>query len=493
MKSKEFFAGWENVDITPQQPVCLCGQFSARVSEGIKDPITSTICFFESVAQDGATSHAVIVSCDLVAIPGQFRKAIVEKTKIMMPDVRDEEIIISATHTHTAPEVGGDILRGTEGLDIKDIYGVELVVMEIPDYIEFASAKIAHGIKNAREKKHRCGIGFGLGFAVVGFNRRVTYYDGSSKMYGNTNESLFSHIEGYEDHSINIMGTWDQSKNLTGLIVNIACPSQVEEQLFVISADYWNEVRMELKRRFGEKIYVLPQCDTAGDQSPHVVLCKQAYQRMWNLSGRTQRQDIAIRVVDGIQRVLPDIEKDIDYQPEFKMAHKTLRLTGYGIYEKDLKEFEKEAEKHKKEYDRLKVEIEKNPEKKNKPRWYLDITYNFRRYRWYNSYKERCQHLKKNPKVPVDIYALRIGDMVFSTNPFELYLDYGLRIKARSPATQTFVVQLAGGGTYLPTERAVKGKSYGAIGPSCVVGPEGGKELVEQSLEVINSLWEKKL
>lgn len=492
MKSKEFFAGWEHLDITPEKPVCLCGQFYARVSEGIKDPITSTIAFFQSIAEDGKTSHAVIVSCDLLAIPEEFRKAIIEKTMKLMPDIKNEEIIISATHTHTAPEVGGDILRGTTGLDLKGIYGIELPAMKISDYIEFTSTKIAQGIKNAREKRNKSGIGFGLGFAVVGFNRRVAYLDGSSKMYGNTNDSQFSHIEGYEDHSINIMGTWDQQKNLTGLIVNIACPSQVDENLFVISADYWHEVRQELRRRLGDSVCVLAQCSAAGDQSPHVLLCKQSHQRMWNLSGKTERENIAIRVADGIQRILPYIEKEIDYQPEFRMSHKTLYLKSYPATEQELKECQAEAEKYKKEYDKLKQEIEQNPDKKNQPRWYKDISYNYRRYRWFNRYVERCQKSKENTKIPVDVYVLRIGDIVFATNPFELYLDYGIRIKAQSPAIQTFVVQLAGGGTYLPTQRAIKGRSYGAVGPSCRVGPEGGKELVEETLEMINALWREK-
>jgi hypothetical protein len=85
--------------------------------------------------------------------------------------------------------------------------------------------------------------------------------------------------------------------------------------------------------------------------------------------------------------------------------------------------------------------------------------------------------------------VIRIGDMAIATNPFELYLDFGMRIKARSKAAQTFVVQLAGSGSYVPTERSVAGGAYGAIPESTEVGPEGGRELVEQTLELLNSLW----
>ena len=40
--------------------------------------------------------------------------------------------------------------------------------------------------------------------------------------------------------------------------------------------------------------------------------------------------------------------------------------------------------------------------------------------------------------MPVEVHIIRIGDVVIATNPFELYLDYGMRIKGRSPAVQTF-------------------------------------------------------
>ena len=86
--------------------------------------------------------------------------------------------------------------------------------------------------------------------------------------------------------------------------------------------------------------------------------------------------------------------------------------------------------------------------------------------------------------------CVRIGDVAFCTNQFELFTDYGIRIQARSNALQTFVIQLAAGaGSYLPTEKAVKGGGYSAVIQSDIVGPEGGQILVDRTVELINSMW----
>ena len=116
------------------------------------------------------------------------------------------------------------------------------------------------------------------------------------------------------------------------------------------------------------------------------------------------------------------------------------------------------------------------------------------------------------PTHPTPVNVLRIGEAVICTNQFELYTDFGVQMKARSKAVQTFVVQLANGaaaphppadapeddtndwlyassGTYLPSERAVKGGGYGAVIQSNVVGPEGGQMLVEETVQMINAMW----
>ncbi len=64
-----------------------------------------------------------------------------------------------------------------------------------------------------------------------------------------------------------------------------------------------------------------------------------------------------------------------------------------------------------------------------------------------------------------------------------------IRIKARSKATQTFVLQICGFGSYLPTERALAGGSYSAIPQSNIFGPEGGQMLVDKTVDIIDELW----
>ena len=86
-----------------------------------------------------------------------------------------------------------------------------------------------------------------------------------------------------------------------------------------------------------------------------------------------------------------------------------------------------------------------------------------------------------------EAHVVRLGNIVFATNPFELFLDYGNQMKARSRAEQTFVVQLANGiEGYLPTKKAENGGHYSAFVSSGLIGHEGGELLVRQTLDAIN-------
>ena len=105
-------------------------------------------------------------------------------------------------------------------------------------------------------------------------------------------------------------------------------------------------------------------------------------------------------------------------------------------------------------------------------------------------FMDRYELQHTDPKMSVPIHVVRIGDMAIATFPLAPYLDFGIQIKARSKAVQTFTVQTADRHyRYLPTERSLAGGAYGAVLESTVFGPKGGRELVEQTLELIESLW----
>ena len=159
----------------------------------------------------------------------------------------------------------------------------------------------------------------------------------------------------------------------------------------------------------------------------------------------------------------------------------------------DVKSAEKDSEEWKKKYDDILQKLNEDPELKQKPRWYIDVTRSYSMTKRGQSVRERYNLQKIQPEMPVEVHVLRIGDMVMATNSFELYLDYSIRMKAQSPAVQTFIVNLTGSyDGYLPTIRSVKGGAYGAVPASTLIGPEGGQELVEKTLKLINTSWKIK-
>jgi hypothetical protein len=114
---------------------------------------------------------------------------------------------------------------------------------------------------------------------------------------------------------------------------------------------------------------------------------------------------------------------------------------------------------------------------------------NRRKMVWHKDVIARYQRQKTSPYFDVELHVIRLGDIAICTNPFELFTDFGILIKARSRALQTFIIQLTGSGGYVPMEKAVRAGGYSAVVESNVVGHEGGQVIVDKTVEYINSLW----
>ncbi len=471
------------------------------------DPITATAMAMSSKNQEGIEENLIMISVDVVGISdgmrdeANLRDATRERIREKIPQLNPDKIIINATHTHAAPLIS--TLK-----PIEEIYGFpieqlspEKEVISPADNIQELSKTLASAAIEAWQNKIPAGISYGLSHAVVGRNRLQAKKEGNSTMYGNTNDPNFSHIEGYEDHALNLIFTWNKDEELTGILINIPAPSQVSEHSFELSADFWHDTRIRIKKEFGEQVHVFPQVSAAGDLSPHVMIDGKAEERMQRLMGweelgtgrnsLAQRHQIANRITEGIASIFPVMQKNIDFAPVVLHQAKVLELPRRLLGEEDVKTAQQEAKEWGEKYQAVKDQLIDNPDMIHNPRWYRDATTSYSRMRRGTVVEERYELEKTNPTLPVEIHALRIGEIAMVTNPFELYLDYGMRMKARSPAVQTFVAQLTGAGSYLPTRRSIAGGAYGAVPASTLIGPEGGDMLVEESLNLIHTLFDK--
>lgn len=485
--------GWAATDLTPDGPVIITGQMHARVSEGVRDPLSATAMAFESYRNGEPADNGVMVSCDLVCISDSLRDAVREHVRAELPELDPQNVFLNATHTHTGPEIRtAEEAKQSGGGIVPHRFGVELDVMSADTYVAFAARRIADAIAEAWRDREPAGVGFGLGHATVGYNRRICYYNGETRMYGNPDDPEFSHVEAGADSSVNVLFTWNRAGTLTGAVVNLTCPSQTSEHEFQISADYWHETRQELRRRLGDALFILPQASATGDIVPGrrtTMMDWTAQERMWRLMGIDQRRDIGQRIAHAVTSVLPYAQRDIDWNPPVSHCVETVELTRRRISEQDVKDATAEADKYQAEFDELSRELEADPSKRQAHRWYVPITRAFRLAHWNRSVAVRYQSQQAEPTLAVELHVVRLGEVAIATNPFEYYLDFGHQIKARSKAVQTFLVQLTGPGTYLPTRRAVAGKSYGALPASTLVGPEGGRELANWTIDAIGALW----
>lgn len=447
--------GGASVSITPKEPVALSGQMVTRIAQRVESECIATALALES--RDGATvlDQAVMVSCDLVAIREGILDKVREKVKSQLPDFDPQKLFLSATHTHTAP-----VMR--EGAYDLPAEGI----MQPKDYVEFLTSRVAEAVVTAWQTRKPGSVGWGLGHAVVAQNRRSVYADGRAAMYGRTNQSDFRGIEGLEDHGVEVLIFFRDDK-LFATAINVACPSQEVESARAVDADFWHPVRETLKEKHGKDLLVLGWTGAAGDQSPHLMYRKAAEERMRRLRGLNRLEELSRRIVAAWEEAYAGAKQELHADVPLVHKVKTLELPERIISPREAANAQEQV-----------AALSKDPKNKRRMLWEQDVVDRY----------ERQQAGQIEP-YKMELHVLRLGDIAIATNSFELFTEYGIQMKARSPALQTFIIQLAGPGSYVPTARATAGGGYSAIPESNKIGPEGGQALTEQTVKVLESLW----
>ena len=454
--------GTATVDITPDQPVALDGQRSIRISQKPETPIQASVPAIESRDGEMVLDQAVIVSCDLVAIREGVIEQVREKVADRAPGLDLQKLFLSATHTHTAPVT-------TDG---KYALPEDGSVMKPSDYTAWMTARVADTIVAAWTQREPGGkVAWGQSTAVIAQNRRPFYADGKAVMYGNPDSPTFRGIEGYEDHSVDVLYFWNAKDEMIATAINVPCPAQEVGGGKFIHADFWHPVRNTLREKHGKGLHVLAWTGAGGDVTSRLAFNRPADERMRKLRGNISRLDeMAQRIVTAWEEALSgarhDIRTDIPFQHHVKSIDLPYR----------------------------KVTVLERAAAMTEAAQFKDVPAQRWNYLWNQKVIDRFDAQKAGTQAPyqMELHALRLGDCAIGTNAFELYTDFGVQMKARSPGMQTFVIQLAGPGTYLPTERAVKHGGYGAVIQSSQIGPAGGQVLVEETVKAWKTLWSGK-
>jgi len=187
---------------------------------------------------------------------------------------------------------------------------------------------------------------------------------------------------------------------------------------------------------------------------------------MLKRKGITRWQELGLRIAKAVDEVMPYAKKDIRKEVVFRHIVDEIelprRMVTKAEHDESLRSYE---------------ELKDNPD---------------RRAGWFKRVVDRYNNQRsESPYFPMELHVIRLSDIAIASNPFELFLDFGVRIEARSKAAMTLITQLScDTGGYLPTAKAVAGGHYSATVQSNNVGPEGGQVLVDETVKRINEMWE---
>ncbi len=510
MNMDKLYIGWAETDITPNGKVSLVGQFAERISEYVEKPLAAT-----AMAIECGGEQAIFCSVDLANVSWVLFDSVIERIAEKSKDIDTGKVIINAIHTHTGPGYAGwsenssskytkDMIGSSSGASRrmlekympagkKYVESAKLAgnkdILSDEQVSEFLVERISDAVVNAWNNRQPSGFSNAFGRAAVGMCRRAAYSDGSAQMWGDTNRAVFEAVEGGSDTGIELMYVFDMNKKLTGIVANLACPAQCVQHRLFVSPDFWGEAKKLIREHFGEDIFLLTLCSAAGDQCPVDIvrwvepesdvhdpnierlhpLKRKADPSMFDLAGMKKAgKRIANEIIEVYNDGLDEMQTEVLFEHRVCKMQLPLRratLADEKLAIKEIRDYfaRKDGDVDFNDAARLQV--------------HLGIL-------------RRMELQEVMNIVEIESHIIRLGSVAIATNPFELFLDYGNKIKARSHAEQTFLIQLANGADgYLPTEKAEKGGHYSAFISSGLVGHQGGNQLVDETIKNINEMF----
>lgn len=376
--------------------------------------------FARCLVLDDGRARVALAVCDARMIS----REVVDKAKRYAFDaagIPADYIMISATHTHSAPAV--------IGLD-----RVELDRW----YLDFFARRVADGIRRASNRLAPARIGWGAGAQPQHvFNRRWHMKSGSipPDPFGNSSDRVQMNppagspnlVEpaGPVDPQVGVIGIRHEDGRPLALWANYGLHYVGGAAAGEVSADYYGIFADRVQQLLGadrqDPAFVAMLSNGSSGDVNNVDVRKPARGR----ASLSRMREVAYDVAAEAVRVCGNLE----YR----------NTAGLAVRTRELQIEVRRPDAARLEWARRTLESAPQGKSPGRPQIYA----------------EEAQHLAKFPAaVPVKLQVIRIGELALAAAPCEVFAETGLAIKRASPFNPTLLVELANGyNGYLPTRR----------------------------------------
>ena len=416
----------------------LSGQFDPRVCETIRDDLEANILYVSSAEHRiilANLDHLGVFSADYIEA---CTRSIAAKTSVPA-----ENVLIFSTHTHAGPyawDVGGNTINVA--------------------HLEKMRDALTSGAAEAVENAAPANASSAVGTALIGHNRRFCWSDGSHTMYGDPGRADFIGLEGPNDPSQAVLALTGCDGRYTAILHNNCAHSTCVGSGDFASADFPGEARQQIRSALNAPslpvLYMQgasgDTCPGAGNREPRL-----SAEELLRKSG-TLLADETLRLLEGARCV-----ETPELSIESLLVEVPVRLPTPEMLD---------------EARRAAASPDTSRMARSRAEGQLRVVEEF----------------GDDPVERPTLHALRVGEFAAAFLPGELYCQFGLDIKRRSPFPITAVVQLTGAYRcgYLPTTYGFIGGGYSAdLAYSCRSDVTTGYRFVDEISKLLNTIHSK--
>jgi neutral ceramidase len=450
--------GIAETDITPPIGFPMAGYYFERLAEGALDPLKAKAIVFR-----GPKEQAAWVACDLIGISTDLSRAIraraSEKTGIPAAN-----IVISATHSHTAPDYGKELVKFLDKAPQDPLRAgyIEKLIAGPISAISEAFAKAEPMLLEAGSATQQ---------TPVSFNRRFVMRDGSVKTWMNWQNPEVVRAAGPIDPEIGLIMARSIDGKPRGILSNFALHLDTVNGT-KWSADYPHFIEYSLRKTSGDDVISIFGTGCCGDinhVNPRSPERNKADVIGGSLALSIQEQLDKLPKVEAADVVVKSRVVQLPLQDVTKEeVAKSIEVIG-AVHRKEKVEFLEHVAAYKKlmlDHFRHRDPFANASE---------DLTWGF------------CKSLAGiGESLPVDVTVITFGrDLAIVYLPGEVFVELGLAIKQASPFHTTLVVELTNcvETIYIPNRAAYAGGSYEVT--NSTTKPGSGEMLVEAAVGLL--------